>query len=200
MKKLKLILIGIVVGGVIFGGATYLITKHSDDKMLIQKEETIDSQLNKINTENASKNNQGKTISDEQAKQIIFKKVPNGNLVEFGYEDDETPSYDGKIIKDNVEYEFSIDAKTGEIIKLDEDFEPDYRNNKDIKAIGEDSAKDIMLKKVGGGKLIEFEFDKDDRVPKYEGTILKDNMEYDVSVNAETGKIIGFSKEHYDGN
>lgn len=199
MKNAKGIIIGIIIGGVVFSGITYILTRNHDKKLLMTDEEiTIDQNIN--NNQNSNKDNsKNKTISGERAKEIIFEKVPKGNLVEFGYEEDETPSYDGKILKENIEYEFSIDAKTGEIIQFDEDFEPNKNNNSNVKVIPEDKAKDIMLKKVGGGKFLEFKLDKENKIPKYEGSLLKDNIEYDIKINAQTGEIIGFDKEKYDG-
>lgn len=64
--------------------------------------------------------------------------------------------------------------------------------------ISEEQAKSIMMKKVPGATIQEFEFDQDDN--KYDGTLVKDNYEYDVDVNAKTGDIVGFEKEVIDGD
>ena len=64
--------------------------------------------------------------------------------------------------------------------------------------ITESEAKDIMNNKVPGVEIIEFKLEKDDGILQYDGTLIKDNMEYDIDVNAEMGKIISFEKEIYD--
>ena len=56
-------------------------------------------------------------------------------------------------------------------------------------------AKSIMLNKVPGANILEFSYDGDDKTPKYDGTLIKDNYEYEVDVNAKTGQIIKFEKE-----
>ena len=64
--------------------------------------------------------------------------------------------------------------------------------------ITETEARNIMTEKVPGAEIIKFELEKDDGVLKYDGTLIKDNMEYDIDVNAQTGKIISFEEEVYD--
>ena len=65
--------------------------------------------------------------------------------------------------------------------------------------IGEQKAKQIMLNKVPGATIVNFNFDRDE-TPEYEGELRKDNMEYDISVDAKTGEIKEFSKEVIDND
>ena len=65
--------------------------------------------------------------------------------------------------------------------------------------IGEQKAKQIMLNKVPGANIVSFHFDRDE-TPEYEGELRKGNMEYDISVDAKTGKIKEFSKEVIDND
>lgn len=67
--------------------------------------------------------------------------------------------------------------------------------NNNVKLVTPEVAKTIMLNKVPGANFIEFSYDGDDKNPKYDGTLIKDNYEYEVDVNAKTGKIIKFEKE-----
>ena len=57
------------------------------------------------------------------------------------------------------------------------------------KLIGSAKAKEIMLKKVPGAKIVKFELDNDDRTPEYEGELRKGNYEYEITINAISGKI-----------
>ena len=54
-----------------------------------------------------------------------------------------------------------------------------------------------MLSKVPGATIKSFYLDNDS-TPEYEGELIKGNMEYEISVDARTGKITEFSKEHID--
>lgn len=60
-------------------------------------------------------------IDSNAAKQLMLSKVPEGNLISFHFDNDETPEYEGKIIKDNIEYEITLNAKTGLITEFDKD-------------------------------------------------------------------------------
>ena len=67
--------------------------------------------------------------------------------------------------------------------------------NATSKLIGSTKAKEIMLKKVPGAKIVKFELDND-KTPEYEGELRKGNYEYEIIVNAITGKITEFEKDN----
>ena len=55
-----------------------------------------------------------------------------------------------------------------------------------------------MKEEVPGAEIVGFEFDKndDDNEPAtYEGELVKDNTEYDVTVDAVTGEVLHVEKE-----
>lgn len=64
-----------------------------------------------------------------------------------------------------------------------------------VNLITSEKAKTIMQNKVPGASITEFSYDGDDRVPKYDGTLVKENYEYEIDVNAKTGEVIKFEKE-----
>ena len=149
------------------------------------------------------------SISREKAKQIMLNKVPGGTLVEFSYDyDDGVPIYEGKIIKGQYEYEIEVHANTGRILKFERDYrdyDDGYGNignggsNVNKQLIGEAKAKQIMLNKVPGGKIIYLDFEYDDGIPVYEGKVVKGNREYEISINGYTGGIVEFESEYrYD--
>ena len=151
----------------------------------------------------ASKNgsNNVNLITSEKAKTIMLDKVPGATITEFSYDgDDKIPKYDGTLIKDNYEYEVDVNAETGEVIKFEkEKVSISNTNNQNTSnLITEEKARTIMLDKVPGATITEFSYDKDDSVPKYEGTLVKDNYEYEIDVNAKTGEVTKFEKEKID--
>ena len=60
--------------------------------------------------------------------------------------------------------------------------------------IGKAKAEEIALNKVGGGKVVEFKLDDDE----YDIEIYFDGYEYELEINAYTGKIIEFEKDRLD--
>jgi len=72
----------------------------------------------------------------------------------------------------------------------------------DADLIGEDKAKEIAIAKVQGASVNDiwsFDLDYDDGRWMYEGEIHYGEWEYEFEINAESGDIVGWEKEHiYD--
>ena len=132
-----------------------------------------------------------KLIGSTKAKEIMLKKVPGAKIVKFRLDNDRTPEYEGELTKGSYKYEIDVNAKTGKIT----DYEKEKIKTSSKKLIGEAKAKEIMLKKVSGAKIVKFELDND-KTPEYEGELRKGNYEYEISVNAITGKITEFEKDN----
>ena len=65
--------------------------------------------------------------------------------------------------------------------------------------IGEEKAKNIALQKAGisidGVNFERIELDSENGIWHYEVDLKKDNIEYDVEIKADDGKIISFEKD-----
>ncbi len=108
---------------------------------------------------------------------------------------------------DNKQYEYEINAETGNIISSDVDggvFAPGSSdmplNTPDSQpsAIDEDAAKKIALEKVPGSTLDnirKFRLEHKDGIKVYSGKIIFENKEYEFEINAQTGKIIEWNSE-----
>ncbi|MDU6983513.1 MAG: PepSY domain-containing protein [Terrisporobacter othiniensis] len=131
-----------------------------------------------------------KLIGSTKAKEIMLKKVPGAKIVKFRLDNDRTPEYEGELTKGSYKYEIDVNAKTGKIT----DYEKEKIKTSSSKYIGETKAKEIMLKKVPGAKIVKFKLDKDD-TPEYEGELTKGSYKYEISVNAKSGKITDYEKE-----
>lgn len=68
--------------------------------------------------------------------------------------------------------------------------------------IGEEKAKTIALEQAGisqdNVKFIKTELDRDHNVIYYEIEFIKDNIEYDVDIDAEDGTVLAFEKDYRD--
>ena len=114
--------------------------------------------------------------------------------------DDGVRVYDVEFYKDNVEYDYEIDAVTGQIREKDWDIEnytiPQINNNNNNNPnytydIGVEKAKEIALKDAGvsGVTFVKAKLDYDDGVRVYDIEFYKDNVEYDYEIDAATGQI-----------
>ena len=72
-------------------------------------------------------NNANTKISEEKAKEIALEKVPvatEENIRKFKKDrDDGKYVYEGEILYNKTEYDFEIDAESGEIISWDQEIE-----------------------------------------------------------------------------
>lgn len=64
--------------------------------------------------------------------------------------------------------------------------------------IGTDRAKEIALRKAGGGTVTHIELDRDDGRQVYEGEIIYGNDEYEFEIDALTGQIRDWDKDRRD--
>ena len=102
--------------------------------------------------------------------------------------------------EDFREYDYEIDAATGEVLSFDSDAEfyaPPAPTTSDS-AITEEDAKALAIAKVPGAALTdirEFKTDRDDGRLEYEGTIVYDKTEYEFEINAATGEFLSWEAE-----
>ncbi len=125
--------------------------------------------------------------------------------------DDRTPNYDVDFCSDGIEYDYEINAATGEVIRVENekcDHTHKVQNNSEKEAqtdtskITKNEAKAIALKHAGARensvRQLEIEYDRDDGVLKYEVSFTFGGYEYDYDIDAKTGKIIHYEKERDD--
>ncbi len=157
----------------------------------------------------------GTKISAEEAKEIALNQAGlTENEVTFVRTEKDRD--DGRVVyevefysKDNKEYDYEIDAETGDIISFDEDAE-NYlpssanvsQNTSQRDEITEAEAKEIALARVPGATdadIREFKRDFDDGREEYEGEIIYNNIEYQFEINAKNGEIIKWESESVNG-
>ena len=68
-------------------------------------------------------------------------------------------------------------------------------SNTKKKYISEEQAKQAALETAGGGSVVKIKFTTDDGIKVYEIDIINGNYEYEITVHAETGKILDVDKE-----
>lgn len=98
--------------------------------------------------------------------------------------------YDVEFYSNNREYDYEIDASTGEIIKYDYDAE--YAASSSGSTISESKAREIALAQVPGASasnIYEWEADYDDGHLEYEGKIIYNGMEYEFTIDGYSGAI-----------
>ncbi len=193
---MKKVLIGLLITGI----SINLIACNNQPKNL-----NVNNQVSSVNTK-VNTSNQSK-ITIEQAKKIALKHANLlGNQVTFikaGQElDDGIEKYDIDFYFDNKEYDYDINANTGEIISYDYDIE-NYNHNKQSinnqSKITVEQAKEIALKHANLSEsqviFIKAGQEFDDGIEKYDINFYCDNKEYEYEINANTGEVVSFDYE-----
>lgn len=67
-----------------------------------------------------------------------------------------------------------------------------------LQTISQIKAKEIALGETKGGMVAKCKIEEDNGMKKYEITIIKQNEEFVVEVNATTGKVLDFEQEIKD--
>lgn len=147
-------------------------------------------------------------LTKEKAKSIALKHAGISESkasfvkVEKDYEDG-ILVYEVEFYSGNTEYDYEINANTGEILSYDKDIEnytipsasgSDSAENSSSGYIGADKAKSIALKDAGlSASSVTFtkaKLDREDGIRVYEIEFFVGSTEYEYEINATTGKIL----------
>ena len=109
--------------------------------------------------------------------------------------------YEVEFYAGNVEYEYDINAQTGEVVKYEQQNTGTSVPSGSISGdyIGETAAKEAALAHAGVSEAdvcwLKADFDRDDGVYYYELEFTANGVKYDYDVNALTGDIVKFEQE-----
>lgn len=142
-------------------------------------------------------------ISEEEARSIaltdaqVEAEAVTNIRIKFTV-DDGRQVYDVEFYVTNQEYDYEIDAVTGEITEKDMEIENDFGSQATSDAsVSIEEAKKIALDKVPGAteKDIHIVLDYEDGKLLYEGTIFYEQIEYEFEIDAQNGKIWSWEAE-----
>lgn len=154
-------------------------------------------------------------LSYEQAKDAVIEKAGGGTVTDMDLDKENGEYfYEVELHKDNMEYDYIVNATTGEVTLesehesyfdddpyeeseeyIPEDNAVDNVDNSNDDIISEQEAKDIVLAKIPGATIVEFNLEKDDGRYEYEGTAHLGDYEYEFEINASSGVITNWDKE-----
>jgi len=128
-----------------------------------------------------------KLISKQQAEKIALKATGGGTVVQAQRDQWKGHQvWDITITKPGWEYEVFVDAHTGAVLKIIK-----HKNAASQKFISKAKAEQIALHAVGGGTVLLAVLEKHDNPPDWSVDVrAKNGKEYEVKVNAYTGKVI----------
>ena len=136
-------------------------------------------------------------ISEQQAKDIVKKEAPNGQITKFKLDrENGRMVYEVEVMNGNVEKDYEIDAETGAILKM----EHEQKGNKNIKSVDNpkisvEKAKEIALKNSKNGKFKEIELKHKNGVLVYDVEIAEGFMDREFLIDANTGEVLRDKKD-----
>ncbi len=141
------------------------------------------------------------SIDESRAKEIaltdarVAESSTSYLVVKQDY-DDGVKVYDVEFYANGTEYDYEIDAQTGNIRSVDHDAEG-YTAPQTGSAKSEAEIQSIALAKVPGAtsQHIRMNMDFDDGRQTYEGKIVYNNMEYEFTIDAYSGAILEWESE-----
>lgn len=166
---------------------------------VIAAEEGRTSQyLQKLQEEAEYTKEEALALALEDAK--LEEKDVERSRVELDY-DDGAVRYDVEFYTGDEEFDYEIDAKTGEIISADREIEKDFRSsdsNAEAEYTEEDALKiareDVGLEEKDIDKS-RVELEQDDGFVTYNVEFYVGNEEYDYEIDASTGRIMDVDYE-----
>lgn len=147
-------------------------------------------------------------IGKERAKQIALAHAGftasqvSGLHAEFDYEHGRAV-YEVEFHANGYEYEYEIDARTGEIIDFDSEYDDSDSHHggqhDESGFIGEQNAKNIAFNhagiNAGSARHVEVELEREHGIMVYKVEFETDSFEYEYVINAVTGEIVEFERE-----
>ena len=131
-------------------------------------------------------------ISEQQAKDIVKKEAPNGQITKFKLDrENGRMVYEIEVMDGNIERDYEIDAETGAIVKLEQE-QKNHGNNNSVNnpKISYDKAKEIALKNSKNGKFKEIELKHKNGVLVYDVEIAEGFADREFLIDANTGEIL----------
>ena len=141
-------------------------------------------------------------IGEEAALEIAVKEagVKESEVTNSYVEleaDDGIAKYEVEFYTGNTEYSFEIDAQSGNILSYEkENADGSYSTDNSKVNISSDEAKETALKKAGVKSADVYDMDIELEHGIYEVSFDASGIEYEVTVDADTGNVIHFTNEY----
>ena len=146
----------------------------------------------------------GAAITEAEAKQIaldhagVSESETERMRVKLG-RDDGVQEYEVNFYVGNREYDYDINAATGEIRSHDSEIDDDYVSSTEAAgaAISEDEARATVVARVSGASAsdVRLHLERDDGRLVYEGELIYNGTEYEFQIDAATGDVLDWESE-----
>lgn len=167
-------------------------------------------------------------LTTKEVEDLVIKEAGGGFVKDMDLDRENGKYYyEVELIKDNIEYDYYVNAQTGEITLESEhesyfDYDSEtYTGNQNNSSSGSSSqnsgnsssssgssqnngqisiekAESIVLAKIPNADIKKLKLEKDDGIWIYEGEAVKGDYEYEFEINASSGVIISWEKDRLE--
>lgn len=138
-------------------------------------------------------------VSKSKIKKKAQKKVKKASVRSIQLKsDDGRMEYTVRLQKDSYRYTLVYDAKKAKLIEYQQKYTGSGEGASTSKEISKNKAKQIALKAVPGATVVKIERDKENGTVVYEVELVKGHYEYEIVIDAKSGKIKHKEKEYDD--
>lgn len=138
-------------------------------------------------------------VSKAKIKKKALKQVKKASVRSVQLKsDDGRMEYKVLLQKGSYRYTLVYDAKKAKLMEYEQEYTGSKAKASTAKEITMNKAKQIALKKVPGATVIKIERDKENGTVVYEVELKKGNYEYEMVIDAGSGKILHTEKEYDD--
>ncbi len=140
-------------------------------------------------------------IGEEKARELVLQDAGiSASAATFTQseleQDDGRWEFEIDFFANGTEYEYTVDAQNGTILKRDSDYNPDDAPVSSASVISMDEAKALAQAKAPNAVLRDISFDYDDGIPVYEGELREGNTEYEFEIDARNGSFLKWEADH----
>lgn len=136
-----------------------------------------------------------KTNALKKAENKALKKVEGAKITSSKKEKDDGMTQCKIVLKKgSKKYKLVYSASTLNLLEYEWEIIPSSKST-GSQYIGAEKAKSIALNKVPNATVTEVEFDTDDGVAVYEVSLVGGIYEYEIKIDAKSGKILEYDKE-----
>ena len=169
-----------------------------------KQEENVGTKEKQAKDPEKSTIQQDTVISEDDAKAIALKDAGLTEEEVTGIRvkletDHGVRKYEVDFYAGDKEYDYDIDAQTGEIRSKDMDIDEDFSKTKSAQtAVSEEEVKNMVMERVPQAveENIRMHLDYDDGRTIYEGSVICNGVEYDFEIDADSGEILEWEEEH----
>ncbi len=141
------------------------------------------------------------SVSESRAKELALQDAgvdaSAATFTQLELErDDGRWEYEIDFYAGGTEYEYTIDAQSGAILKRESDYDPSDAPSTAGVTVSMDEAKALAQAKAPNATLIEISFDHDDGIPIYEGELREGKTEYEFEIDARNGSFLKWETDY----